>query len=247
MPPRPRAPDPAAVAAAVQAQGELVVAALAAQDPAAPTRCAGWTVRDLDRHLGWVTSGLAALLDHPSPGAADTDLAGWAAAVAALAPAIDEAAHTDGAGLADGLAALAPAVAAAAPGTVVAQRTGAHTLTDALLVRLVELVVHGRDLPAPVAPDRAALRLVVKALAGVLEQRAPGRHVELRIPPYAAVQCVAGPRHTRGTPPNVVEADPLAFVDLCAGRVAWPETVADGRVRTWGDRADLSAWLPLLS
>ena len=106
VPPRPRAVDPAAVAAAVQAQGALVVAALAAQDPDAPTRCAGWTVRDLDRHLGWVTSGLAALLEHPSSGPADTDLSGWAAAVQALSPDIDEAAHTDGPGLAEGLAVL---------------------------------------------------------------------------------------------------------------------------------------------
>ena len=74
---------------------------------------------------------------------------------------------------------------------------------------------------------------------------APGRHVEARIPPYAAVQCVEGPRHTRGTPPNVVEADPVAFVLLCTGRLAWAAAAADGRVRTWGDRADLSPYLPL--
>jgi hypothetical protein len=65
------------------------------------------------------------------------------------------------------------------------------------------------------------------------------------VPPFAAVQCVEGPRHTRGTPPNVVEADPVAFVELCTGRLAWVDAVRDGRVRTWGDRADLSAWLPL--
>ncbi len=110
---------------------------------------------------------------------------------------------------------------------------------------LLELVVAGLDLPQPVAPDRGALRLVVKALAERLAAQAPGRHVEARIPPYAAVQCVEGPRHTRGTPPNVVEADPVAFVELCTGRLSWAEAAADGRVRTWGDRADLSAYLPL--
>jgi hypothetical protein len=65
------------------------------------------------------------------------------------------------------------------------------------------------------------------------------------VPPFTAVQCVAGPRHTRGTPPNVVEADPTAFVELCTGRLAWSQALADGRVRTWGDRADLTPWLPL--
>ena len=117
---------------------------------------------------------------------------------------------------------------------------------DADVDELVALVLAGLDRPEPVAPDRGALRLVVKALAERLAQSAPGRHVEARIPPYAAVQCVEGPRHTRGTPPNVVEADPVAFVQLCAGRLTWAEAAADGRVRTWGDRADLSPYLPLV-
>lgn len=101
-------------------------------------------------------------------------------------------------------------------------------------------------LDAGTTPARADLALATRGLADQLAERAPGHHVEARIPPYAAVQCVAGPRHTRGTPPNVVEAEPVAFVQLCAGRLAWADAVADGRVRTWGDRADLSPWLPLL-
>jgi hypothetical protein len=96
-------------------------------------------------------------------------------------------------------------------------------------------------------PPPADLALAVRGLAEQLAARAPGRHVELRVPPYSAVQCVAGPRHTRGTPPNVVEAEPVAFVQVCAGRLGWGEAVADGRVRTWGERADLSPWLPLLA
>ena len=95
------------------------------------------------------------------------------------------------------------------------------------------------------SPARPALALAVRGLAERLALVAPGRHVEARIPPYAAVQCVEGPRHTRGTPPNVVEAEPVAFVELCTGRLAWADAVADGRVRTYGDRADLSPWLPL--
>ena len=101
-------------------------------------------------------------------------------------------------------------------------------------------------LDAGTTPVRADLALAVRGLADRLAQQAPGRHVEARVPPYAAVQCVEGPRHTRGTPPNVVEVDPVAFVELCTGRVPWADAAADGRVRTWGDRADLSRWLPLL-
>lgn len=93
--------------------------------------------------------------------------------------------------------------------------------------------------------EKADLALAVRGLAERLAEVAPGRHVELRVPPYAAVQCVEGPRHARGTPPNVVEAEPLAFVELCTGVLAWPDAARDGRVRTWGDRADLSGWLPL--
>ena len=94
-------------------------------------------------------------------------------------------------------------------------------------------------------PTRDELALAVRALAQVLAELAPGRHVELRVPPYAAVQCVDGPRHTRGTPPNTVETDPLTFIALCTGRLDWAEAVADGRVRASGSRADLSPWLPL--
>ena len=100
------------------------------------------------------------------------------------------------------------------------------------------------DLDAPI--DRGAMRLAVRHLAGLLESRAPGRSVELRVPPYAAVQCVAGPGHTRGNPPNTVEAQPAAFVLVCTGRLAFATAVADGRFRVRGDRADLSIYLPLV-
>jgi hypothetical protein len=95
------------------------------------------------------------------------------------------------------------------------------------------------------AYERADLALAVRGLADRLAEVAPGHHVEARVPPYAAVQCVEGPRHTRGTPPNVVEFEPVAFIELCAGRVRWADAARDGRVKTWGDRADLSPWLPL--
>lgn len=94
-------------------------------------------------------------------------------------------------------------------------------------------------------PSPAELAVAVRGLADRLAERAPGQHVELRIPPFTAVQCVQGPRHTRGTPPNVVQVQPVPFVLLAVGPLTWADAVADGRVLTWGDRADLSAWLPL--
>ena len=95
-------------------------------------------------------------------------------------------------------------------------------------------------------PCAEALRGAVAYLLGVLAGRAPGKAVEVRVPPYAAVQCIEGPRHTRGTPPNVVETDPVTWITLAAGRAAWAQAVATGKVRASGPRSDLSAWLPLL-
>jgi hypothetical protein len=94
------------------------------------------------------------------------------------------------------------------------------------------------------APDRTVLRDAVRALLSGLAQRAPGRSVEVRVPPYGAIQCGAGPRHTRGTPPNVIETDPLTWIALATSRVSWAEALATGRVRASGSRADISAYLP---
>ena len=80
----------------------------------------------------------------------------------------------------------------------------------------------------------------------MLAARYPGRSVEVRVPPFAAVQAIEGPRHTRGTPPNVVETDGLTFLRLATGRAGWADAVAAGQVRASGNRADLSAQLPLL-
>jgi hypothetical protein len=94
-------------------------------------------------------------------------------------------------------------------------------------------------------PDRSALRTAVRELLERLAAKAPGRSVEVRVPPFAAVQCIPGLRHTRGTPPNVVETDPATWVQLAVGDLAWADAVADGRVRASGTRADLSGYLPL--
>jgi putative sterol carrier protein len=85
----------------------------------------------------------------------------------------------------------------------------------------------------------------VKTSARWLAQQVPGRSVELRIPPHVAVQCVEGPRHTRGTPPNVVETDAATWLRLASGQLDWAVAVADGKVVASGNRADLSPHLPL--
>ncbi len=94
---------------------------------------------------------------------------------------------------------------------------------------------------------RADLKLLTKHFLAVLAERAPGRSVEVRVPPYAAAQVVPGVRHTRGTPPAVVELDGATWVALATGGLTWAAALADGRIRASGERADLSAYLPLLS
>ena len=93
--------------------------------------------------------------------------------------------------------------------------------------------------------DRADLRLVTKHYLSRLAAEAPGHAVEVRVPPYGAVQCIAGPRHTRGTPGAVIEMPADAWIDLATGAVTWAEARAAGRVRASGERTDLTAFLPL--
>ena len=91
----------------------------------------------------------------------------------------------------------------------------------------------------------ADLKLLTKHVLAVLEQRAPGHSVEVRVPPHAAVQVIPGVRHTRGTPPAVVEMDAATWIALATGELAWAEAESTGRVRASGERADLSGYLPL--
>ena len=94
-------------------------------------------------------------------------------------------------------------------------------------------------------PGRTVLRDAVRVLLAALAARAPGRSVEVRVPPFGAIQCVEGPRHTRGTPPNVVETDPLTWLLVATGRVPWADAVASGKVRASGIRTDMSGYLPV--
>ncbi|MGY1713127.1 sterol carrier family protein [Geodermatophilus sp. SYSU D01106] len=94
-------------------------------------------------------------------------------------------------------------------------------------------------------PARSVLGAAVKTSTRWLAQQVPGRSVELRVPPHVAVQLVLGPRHTRGTPPNVVETDAATWLRLATGELSWAEAVAAGSVSASGNRADLSEHLPL--
>ncbi|WP_344978291.1 sterol carrier family protein [Streptosporangium fragile] len=113
----------------------------------------------------------------------------------------------------------------------------------ALLGACVAVVL--RAFERGISPERDATRFAVRHLLDKLATAAPGRTVEVRVPPYAAVQCVAGPRHTRGTPPNVVETDARTWLELATGLLTWAEATAAGRVSASGSRADLSDHLPL--
>lgn len=97
-------------------------------------------------------------------------------------------------------------------------------------------------------PDRAAVGSAVRLTARTLAALAPGGSVEVRVPPYVAVQCIAGPRHTRGTPPNVVETDPRTWLRLACGLLGFDQAAAAGLVSLSGSRAaEIATWFPLVS
>lgn len=253
--------DLAAARAALDAEWALLrpwIVSLPRESYAVPSTLDGWTVGDLVAHLSRSLSPLGAL--QAADGAAPVTIARYVSAYAAAAPAILEGTRELArATSADPLAALdeawaahRPVVDRLTPGEVVLATRGPLRAGDLVATRVLELVVHADDLARsvpdrePPGLDRDALGLVVRVLLGILEERSPGKSVEVRVPPYGVVQCVAGPRHTRGTPANVVELDGLTWVRLAAGRVPWAEAVAAGDVRASGERSDLAALLPLL-
>jgi hypothetical protein len=85
----------------------------------------------------------------------------------------------------------------------------------------------------------------IKSTLALLTSKAPGRAIEVRIPPYAAVQCGEGPTHTRGTPPNTIEMDAQTWLALANGELLWEQALSDGKIAASGVRADLSEYLPL--
>lgn len=98
----------------------------------------------------------------------------------------------------------------------------------------------------PGAASAAVVRTAVRFTLEELAASSPGRSVEVRVPPAGAVQAITGPRHTRGTPPNVVETDPQTWLALATGATSWADAVASGRVRASGLRADLAGVLPVV-
>jgi hypothetical protein len=93
--------------------------------------------------------------------------------------------------------------------------------------------------------SRDTLATAVRFLLQQLADSAEGNTVEVRVPPFGAVQCIEGPRHTRGTPPNVVETDAATWLALATGTLHWADAVASGSVHASGQRADLSDYLPV--
>lgn len=258
---RTRSYDPARTRAAVLAQFGNVRRAVHLLDErqlALPTRLGEWTVRDLIAHLALTVASVGRALERDKPARPVLALLDYPAVTAVHAGAIAEESRKFAVPAPDLDALLARTGEslvrhlAAVPDTrVVATQAGAMTLTDHLVTRTVELVVHTDDLNAAVpglavSHDRQALATCTRLLADTLAARAPGGSTEVRVPPYAVVQCVEGPRHTRGTPPNVVETDPLTWIRLATGRTEWRHAVADGTVGASGGRADLGPYLPLL-
>ncbi|RFA11340.1 hypothetical protein B7R54_16250 [Subtercola boreus] len=106
----------------------------------------------------------------------------------------------------------------------------------------------------PAAADQAALAallprpvlaMAVRYSLQVLAERAKGNTVEVRVPPFGAIQCIEGPGHTRGTPPNVVEMDALTWVALATGDLAWESGIESGSIHASGQRADLRGYVPV--
>ena len=112
-------------------------------------------------------------------------------------------------------------------------------------LEVVRVVTDG-GAEAAASVDRTTLALAVRYSLQLLAEQAPGGTVEVRVPPYAAVQCVEGPKHTRGTPPNVIETDPSTWLALATGALSWSDARAAGRVQASGQRADLSGLLPIV-
>lgn len=97
------------------------------------------------------------------------------------------------------------------------------------------------------APGRPEIAAAVRGTARALAADAPGHSVEVRVPPFVAVQCIEGPRHTRGTPPNVVETDPRTWLLLATGLLEFDEAVESGALSVSGMRAgEIAGWLPIV-
>ncbi|MFJ6771357.1 sterol carrier family protein [Kitasatospora sp. NPDC091257] len=270
MPAKSRTYQPQKVSAALTAQSEavrVVVHQLTESDLERPTRLGSWRVRELVTHLSLALSQLSAVLDLPEVDGPVLPLADYATLAGTMAGFVDAATteHT-AAGFAgppkevvaefdrslDAVLAVLDSRAAAEPERRVTFLSGhPMLLSDYLVTRLIEAVVHADDLADALGldafpHDREALATVSRMLADALAGQVPGGAVELRVPPFAVVQAVPGPKHTRGTPPNVVETDPLTWIRLATGRADWAAAVEAAEVSASGERSDLREYLPVL-
>ncbi|HEX8004566.1 MAG TPA: sterol carrier family protein [Mycobacteriales bacterium] len=222
-----------------------------------PTRLEGWNVAALAAHVARTGATVTGRVERGTTGKPERDVLDYLSGMRALADevagrAVELGAARTPAELRDDVAAGAAALAGLdAPLTLsVPGYDGTLALGDFLVSRCVEGVVHGLDLAAatgvPERPDPTALKVCVRILAALAERAAPGKAVEVRVPGHVAFQCVTGPKHTRGTPGNVVECDPVAFVEVASGRTTWDAAVARGAIRGSGGRADLSEWMPVI-
>jgi uncharacterized protein (TIGR03083 family) len=239
--------------------------ALPAETFGLPSVLPGWDLRLLVAHLVVTHTGLVRALGRPStePPVAIPDLVSrYRREIDSVTQVtLDAASDTPGPELVRALdAAVGELTTALDPHVflpaVVQTLRGPARLEDFLATRIVEVVVHTDDLSRslpdlpPVTLRRDALGRATRTLTAILADGHPGRSVEVRVPPYSAVQCAIGdpgPTHTRGTPPNVVETDPITFLRLATGRLGWDTAMSQGRVHASGLRADLSSVLPLLS
>lgn len=89
------------------------------------------------------------------------------------------------------------------------------------------------------------LATAVRFLLEELGTNHPGNAVEVRVPPFGAVQCVAGPVHKRGTPGNVVEMDPVSWLELALGSQGFDELAGQGKLQASGNRSDLAGLFPI--
>jgi uncharacterized protein (TIGR03083 family) len=255
-----RAPSHEDALAGTRAQYALLAEAVADLPDdafAKPTRLEGWDVAALVAHL---TRGAQAVVNRAESTAAGTpeiDALTYLStmtrgAEGTAARAVEAAKGQKPAALrAAFAAAVGAATSAEAPlDATVPGEAGTIGFGEYLVTRCVESVVHALDLKAATgAPDKVdptALKVAVRALAALVERAAPGKAVEVRVPGHVAFQAIQGPKHTRGTPGNVVECDPAAFVEVASGRVKWGDAVARGTIRGSGPRSDLTDFLPVI-
>jgi uncharacterized protein (TIGR03083 family) len=221
-----------------------------------PSVVSGWSLRELVAHFGLVADSIRAaseVMSDEKPLRVGDYIATYADGAEGIDARTRELASGEGflyAVDASGVQAEA-ALSEVLGNPVVAARRGPIRWVDFLRTRCIELTVHTDDLARSVdgtgpPMSRPCLQVSTRALADVLGWRAPGRSVEVRVPPFAAVQCVAGASHKRGTPPAVVEMDPITFCRLAAGRLTWESALGSGGVSASGLRTDLTPYLPLL-